>query len=144
MNWILHHSDKMEFHTHLDAVLDPIIPDIKDLKWLATDLECNGSPIFETLPINYDHDYFILSPYQFAELVAADMQIIWGVFLGIPKHLDVTVDPNNLPYAESEAVWEEGNIQHENAVVEIICFDSSYTIVKFRDQDMSNRFKAYF
>jgi hypothetical protein len=41
-------------------------------------------------------------------------------------------------------VWKNGNIQHPNAALEIVCFDSGYTIVKFRDEKLSDKFKAYF
>jgi hypothetical protein len=36
------------------------------------------------------------------------------------------------------------DIQHEDAQIEIVCFDSGYTIVKLRDQYLSNKFKNYF
>jgi hypothetical protein len=57
----------------------------------------------------------------------------------------VDVDEEHLPYAESnDIIWKNENIQHPNAQIEIVCFDSGYTIVKFRDEHLSNKFKAYF
>ena len=143
MNWIIRDSDKMEFHTHLKIVLSPIIDDLKDLNWLISDLEYHSTN--PNLPINNEQDYFILSSEQFKTLVAADAQIIWGVILGIPGTSTVNVDQNNLPYAEfNDLVWKNGNIQHPEAIIEIVCFDSGYTIVKFRDQGLSAKFEDYF
>jgi hypothetical protein len=144
MNWVIRYSKKMTYHTNLRVLIEPLLAEINDLNWLVTDLEYNGSHLVKDLPVNYDHDYFILTPHRFFDLIAADMQIIWGIFLGFPKDYTINVDPINLPYAESDHVWNEGHIQHEDAVIEIICFDSSYTIVKFRDRNMSDIFKAHF
>lgn len=58
---------------------------------------------------------------------------------------DIKVDESNLPGADGNSiVWEEGNIQHPDAEIEIVCFDSGYTIVKFRNRLLSDKFKAYF
>jgi hypothetical protein len=145
MNWIIRKTAKMDFHTNLKAILSPIKEEIKQLDWLITDLEYNNMYRVENLPVDYDHDYFLLPAEQFDRLVAADMQIIWAVILGIPETHATTVDPENLPYAEGNAeVWKNGYIQHPDAIIEIICFDSSYTILKFKDQSLSDKFKAHF
>jgi hypothetical protein len=134
----------MEFHTHLNGVLKPIMDDIKDWGWLISDLDYFPDTI-TNLPVDFERDYFILSSEEFQTLVDADPQIIWGVVLGIPSTFTIKVDEDNLPYAEfNELIWKNGNIQHPDAVIEIVCFDSSYTIVKFRDQHLSDKFKDYF
>jgi hypothetical protein len=57
----------------------------------------------------------------------------------------VKLNVNDLPYAEGNAmIWKNGNLQHPDAEIEIVCFDSGYTIVKFTRQDLSDKFKAYF
>ena len=145
MNWIIKRTDKMEFHTNLRSILKPIINEIKGLNWLITDLEFNNICRTEDLPVNYEQDYFILSSTQFGDLVAADMQIIWGVILGIPEACTINADQNNLPHAEgNDLIWKNGNLQHPDAIIEIVCFDSSYTILKFKDKHLSDQFKAYF
>jgi hypothetical protein len=144
MNWIISDSNKMEYHTHLNAVLKPIEDDIKDMNWIISDLDYFPD-IITDLPVDLSHDYFVLSPEDFRTLVDANTQIIWGVFLGIPSTSPLEVDKEHLPYAEfNELIWKNGNIQHPSAQIEIVCFDSSYTIVKFRDEYMSDKFKAYF
>jgi len=144
MNWILRHSDKFDYHTNLKAVLAPIIEDIRDLKWLISDLEYTSWEK-EALPINMVDDYLVLSRDQFSEVAEADMQIIWGVLLGIPEDQVIDVDAEQLPYADGNAlVWKNGNIQHPQAIIEVICFDSGYTIVKFKEEVLSNKFRAFF
>lgn len=76
MNWIIRKSDKMDFHTNLNIILEPIKAELKNLNWLITDLEFNNIYRIEDLPVNYDHDYFILSSKQFSDLVAADLSIL--------------------------------------------------------------------
>jgi len=145
MNWIIRKTAKMDFHTNLKAILSPIKDEIKQLDWLISDLEYNNIYRVENLPVDYDHDYFLLPAEQFDRLVAADMQIIWAVILGIPETHATTVDLENLPYADCNAeVWKNGCIQHPDAIIEIICFDSSCTILKFKDQALSDKFKTHF
>ena len=143
MNWIIRKSNKLLSHTHLNSLLKPIYNEVKNWNWLVSDVDYISNT--EDLPINFDHDYFVLSPIQFQQLVKADPQIIWGVLLGFQNKQSIDVDEENLPYAEGNVlIWKNGNIQHHNAMIEIVCFDSGYTIVKFRDSDLSNKFKAYF
>ncbi|MFD0748648.1 hypothetical protein ACFQZS_00750 [Mucilaginibacter calamicampi] len=143
MNWIIRESNKLLSHTHLNGLLKPIYDEVKDWNWLVSDVEYISNT--EDLPINFDYDYFILSSIQFQQLVNADPQIIWGVLLGFSDGKLINVDEENLPYSEQNPlIWKNGNIQHPNAMIEIICVDSGYTIVKFRDEDLSNKFKAYF
>jgi len=144
MNWIIRHSDKMEFHTHLNILLNPILDDIAEFNWLISNFEYHPD-YAKDLPVNHDEEYFILSSVNFKKMIHADPQIIWAVILGIPQGKSIEIDEDNLPYADGSAiVWKNGNLQHPNAVMEIICFDSSYTIVKFKDEKLSTKFKAYF
>lgn len=144
LNWIISKSDKLSYHTNLQVLLAPIFTETKELCWLISDLEYN--PDYQTgLPVDYEHEYFVLSPSEFQNLIASDVQIIWGVILGIPAGTIIKVDEYNLPFAEfNDLIWKNGNIQHPDAVIEIDCVDSSYTIVKFKDEHLSDKFKAYF
>ncbi|HEY2581757.1 MAG TPA: hypothetical protein VGI43_08125 [Mucilaginibacter sp.] len=145
MNWIINKSKKLRYHTDLTVLFKPIYDDIENYNWIISDFEFNGSPNFSSLPINYDHDYFILTPAQFKMIVDTDIQTIWGVILGVPISKEIKIDENNLPFAEGyPLLFEDGNIQYSDAVIEIICFDSSYTIVKFKDMVLSDKFKFYF
>lgn len=144
MNWLLRKSDKFTYHTNLNAVLAPILEDLASLNWLISDLDYmyweEGIP-----PVNLEDDYFVLSPEQFTQLVEAKMQFVWGVLLGIPADCSVSINTDDLPDVDINlAVWKNGNLQHPDAIIEVVCFDSSYTIVKFKDEALSAKFKAYF
>ncbi len=144
MNWIIRKTIRLSCHTYLNQLLVPILDDIKGLNWLISDLDY-GSYVGDELPLNHEEEYFILSEAEFQTIVKTDVQIYWGVFLGIPAHINITVDENSLPYAEGSAIiWKNGNIQHPDAQIEIVCWDSGYTIVKFKDQQLSDKFKNYF
>ena len=145
MNWIIRKSSKMMFHTHLNELLIPISEDLDQFNWLLSDLEFNSTEINGELPINFDRDYFILPKNEFDKLLNADLQIWWGVILAIPKSTKIIIDEDNLPFAEGNGlIWRNGNIQYPDAQIEIVCFDSGYTIVKFKDEYLSNKFKSYF
>ncbi|SEO41987.1 hypothetical protein SAMN05192574_10833 [Mucilaginibacter gossypiicola] len=144
MNWILRKSNKLSYHTNLTEIVKPIVDDIADLNWLVADLEYGGFN-GDYLPINMNDDYFILNPVEFKIIANTDLQLYWGVFVGIPSKHQVLVDVENLPFVEGNPlVWKNGNIQHADAVIEIICYDSGYTMVKFTDEELSNKFKTYF
>jgi hypothetical protein len=143
MNWIIYKSKKMAYHTYLDEVLNPLMEHIDDYNWLLSDIDGGGG--IDMLPIDYEHDYFILQPSEFRKILNNRFQFYWGVIIAIPKSTKIKIDENNLPYAEgNDLIWEDGNLQYPGAEIEINCFDSGYTIVKFTDTILSNKFKDYF
>ena len=144
MNWIIRNTRKLKYHTNLNILLEPIKDDITDLKWLISDLDINTSEM-EKLPINHEKDGFLISSQEMGTICETDTQIVWGVFSGIGKNVELKTDKIEFPYAEGNAeIWKNGNLQVENSKIEIIAWDSSYTIVKFTDKKMSDKFKEYF
>jgi hypothetical protein len=141
MNWLIQHSKKITGHTYLNEILKPII---NNYNWIVADVEFN-STLLGTIPINIYEEYFILNATQFNQLLNPDFQICWGIVLAIPQHIDIVVNKNSFPFAEGNTkLFEDGYIQHPDAELEIICFDSSYTIVKFKNEVLSNQFHHYF
>lgn len=98
MNWVIKHSKKMPYHTHLDQILKPMMDDVVHYNWLLAGLEYT-STFSDKIPVDMDQDYFILSPAEFNDLLKADLQIWWGVILGVPPGVDIKPDENNLPFA---------------------------------------------
>lgn len=149
MNWIIRRSKKMPYHTHLNQLLEPVINDIADLNWLFSDIEINNYEIPGVIPgqikLNHEEDYFVLSPVEFANVLVADLQIIWGMVIGIQKGHQILENLSEIPYAEwHPGIFVKDVFQHPDSVIEITCFDSSYTVVKFRDETLSEKFKSYF
>ena len=144
MNWVIYKSRQMKIHTYLNEVLAPILDDIKGYNWLIADVEFQSTPKGK-LPIDMEQEYFVLSPTEFGILLKAEVQILWGVTLGFPKTINVKVNENSLPFVEGNGLlFKTGNFQHPDAQIEIDCFDSSLTIVKFKDEILSNKFHSYF
>src|SRR5690606_24778513 len=90
-------------------------------------------------------DEFQLPNFEtFTEILKANIQIIWGVISAI-KNESPQFDSKNLPYVEgNEEIWNDNYFQIPNALIEITAWDSSYTIIKFRDESLSQKFKNYF
>lgn len=143
MNWIIQKSKIILYHTHLNEVLYPILNEVKNYNWILADIEHGG--LQTMLPINMEDEYFILTPDEFDIILNADVQIWWGVILGVPNNIEIAINQDNIPFTEgNDLIWQNGNIQYPNAEIEINCWDSSYTIVKFKNQELSDKFKAYF
>lgn len=144
MNWIIKNTSKLKYHTNLNVLLKPIENDIQNLKWLVSDLEIITSKA-ELLPIDNKKDWFLISSQQMKTICQTDTQIVWGVFSGMDKNTELQTDQIQFPYVEGNAeIWKNGNLLIENSIVEIIAWDSSYTIVKFTQKRMSDKFKEYF
>lgn len=142
MNWIIQNTDKLDFHTDLKALLKPILEEIESFKWVISDCDFISDI---AIPINYEQDFFILTHEEFREIINSQTQFIWGVISGFDKNDEILIDENNLPFVEgNDLIWENGNFQIENSIIEIIAFDSSYTIIKFKDKNLSDKFKRYF
>ncbi|KRB56361.1 hypothetical protein [Flavobacterium sp. Root186] len=142
MNWIIHHTDKLDFHTNLKELLKPISSEIESFNWLISDFEFISDKI---LPIHHEKDFFVLTSEEFREILNSNTQLIWGFVSGFSKNEQISFDENNLPFVEgNDLIWENGNFQIENSIIEIIAFDSSYSIIKFKDKSLSDKFKNYF
>jgi hypothetical protein len=142
MNWIISKTKKMAYHTDLSVIMKPLEDVIDNYNWIVSDLEY--SSLVNGFPLNLDDEYFVLSSVQLKEILSKNFQFIWAVVLAAPKEEKVILDDNNLPYAEfNSLVWKNGNIQYPGAEIEIVCWDSSCTIVKFSNEFLSNKFKNY-
>lgn len=141
MNWIIRSTKIVEFHTNLHKVLKPIWDNLIDYDWVLADLDFMSD---NEIPINFERDYFILKREEFDVIYQSRTQMIWGVISAIPKKTQL--DPgfiSNLS-AEDEKVWKVDQYLIKESYVEIIAIDSSYTIIKFKDEKLSDKFKEYF
>lgn len=143
MNWIIKSTQKLYCHTNLNNLLNSWI-DISEFNWVMSDLDViNFSK--EKLPIDFRENYSIVSPENFKRIIETDIQIIWGVISAVRKSEIPKLDKKYFPYVEgNNQVWENDKFQVENAEFEITAWDSSYTIVKFKDSELSKKFKAAF
>ena len=144
MNWIIQSTKKLKFHTNFEVLLKPIEDELSNLIWLTSDLEINTDKMSE-LPINHSKDWFIITQDEMEKIRKLDTQIVWGVFSAFDKSKKVDIDEQDLPFAEGNSkIWENNYFQNDITKIEIIAWDSSYTIVKFKDEKLSDKFKEYF
>lgn len=143
MNWIISKSEKIEFHTNLSAVLLPLEKYLEDYQFFISDFLFLSEE--KNLPLkNFATNYEILSIEDFRKILESKVQFIWGYVAAIPKDEEITVDEQNLPYVEGNPeIWEK-ELQMQNAAFEIYAYDSTYTIIKFKNKELSDIFKEYF
>lgn len=147
----LHAAARMPFHTDLRAVFAALGGRQRELRWLVTDVEVGGGldgmapDVAEALlaggPLWMGGDALT------ALADAHPVQWIWGVLSGFPPGaLPEGEMPDPAPWADgNDAVWRaDAEPQHPRATVEIVCWDSSATLLLSRDDDLTRRFRAYF
>lgn len=146
MNTILDTSDQMLFHTDLALVFRALQGRQKEFNWLLTNVECNlYTP---ELPFDPEDKPRWFTGEELTALVEKHrIQFIWAVLSGFRP--EIAIDIKNLevePCAEGHpTLWSEHpTVQHPKATVEIVCCDSSYTILLSKDDDLSQRFRSFF
>jgi len=146
VNTLLEGPSRMPFYTDLAQVFAAFGGRQCEFNWLITDLECNWHPP------ELSHQPIWIAGADLTELIArttqdAMLQFIWGVLSAFRR--EVRIDAAALevyPRADGNAaLWEpDVRIQHPRAELEIVCWDSTSTLLLSRDDDLSRRFRAYF
>ncbi len=97
------------------------------------------------LPIDFRYEFHLPTNKDFETIVNSELQIIWGVISAVKKNEKPVFNAEDLPFVEGNGnIWENDYFQISNAIMEITAWDSSYTIVKFKDPELSNKFKNCF
>lgn len=141
MNWIIRSTKIVKYHTNLHEILKPIWEDLNKYNWLLTDLDFISDV---ELPINFDHDCFILDSKEFEIIYNSEVQIIWGIISAIPKNCKFNVDLLGKLSSEDNKIWQPDQFLISESFLEIVAFDSGYTILKFTDKELSDKFKNHF
>ena len=143
MNYILENTNSIDFFTYLPDVFKAIGNIQTSYNWMITDYECNGYLDFRT-----DGRVLWYTGDELTELVEKNqIQFIWGVLSGFPKN--VTIDRGKsevFPYADcNSGLWSPHvSIQHPDAEIEIVCFDSSATLFMSLDERISRQYSDYY
>jgi hypothetical protein len=149
MELILESSDKIRFHTDLQIIIEPFMNTFKELYWTLFDyeymiLEQNIEDGFKDLKPGLD--YLQFNGQRLYEIVSkVNIQFNWGVFIGTKELLKVD-SIQNLPFVDgNEDIWNKPNtFLNQFSEIEIISFDSSSTIVKFRDLELAKKWQSVF
>ena len=135
-----------KYYTYLKKVFDAIDNKQKDYNWLITDCECypDNQGIKELL----DKEYCWLSGEELTEVInQEDFQWIWGVLSGFDKSIELSeILKYDLPYAnEYEGFWNKPlTLQHPLSKVEIVPFDSSFTLIFSKEKEIIDLFTSSF
>lgn len=140
-------NEKGEKHyTYLKKVFDAIGNKQIDYNWLITECECypNNQNVKELL----NKEYCWITGEELTEIIGQeDFQWVWAVLSGFDKNIELAeVLKYDLPYAdEYTGFWKKPlTLQHPLSKVEIVPFDSSFTLILSEDKELVNSFRSYF
>ena len=149
MTLILSDTKQLKFHTDMGEIIEPFKEELKSLNWILTNqeytlLDYKDKGFVDKL----DHKSEIIH-FEGQELLEVlenrEIQFIWGVFCGTKKRIE-KLDQDQIPYADMNSeIWTQPDkFLLPESEIEIICFDSSYTIIKFKDQELEKRWRIKF
>jgi len=141
MNWVIKNSKKIKYQTDLENILKPIWNELLNFNWIITDVDFLTD---NEIPLNFDENNFLLNKIEFEKLMKSDTQIIWGIISAVNNEYKIDEKKLSEISAESLDVWKNDKFLIPESYLEIIAFDSGYTILKFKDERVSEMFKNYF
>jgi hypothetical protein len=145
MNLIIKGSSQMPRHTDIKLIFDALEGRQREFNWLITEHECYSRTLDKDI---FNEEIVILSGDELTDIVTHNkIQFVWGILSAFDKATDI--DINNLSVIPTfDGEWKYGgedvHTQHPLAIAEIVCVDSSYTILLSKDDDLSNRFLRHY
>lgn len=140
---------EMPYFTDLRPVFRAVGDRQREFDWLVTDLDYGWLEVRDGRPMPFSEPGpHWLTGDELSRLVAGyEMQFVWAVLSGFPPN--VVLDPARLevvPYAEGNAgLWvTQPRIQHPLAEIEIVCWDSTSTLLLCKDRSIGESFRRYF
>lgn len=136
---------RMPWYTDLKTVFEVLGGRECEFDWLITELECNRLP-----PELRDGDAWLFAGDVLSDLVRRQdppVQFVWGVLTGFDRATPVDLNRLDIvPSANGNSGFWKGapRIQYPEAKVELVCFDSSLTMLITADADLTARFRAGF
>jgi len=135
MNVILERSLQVPWYTDMSATLSAMGTDPNCYDWFVSDVETNDS-----LPRLNDGNTWVTGE-ELAQLLRQPIQFIWAVFSAFPR--GVRVDVSSPPDADGNpSLWRPPEVapQLSGACFEIVCWDSSATILIGVSEEQARRF----
>jgi hypothetical protein len=139
MNLILESSERVPFYTDMRSTLTAMGVEASAYDWFVSDVETNVA-----VPALGFGDVWVTGE-ELSLVLARDVQFIWGVFSAVPRgtRFDVSVPPaadGNSRY------WQPPEVQPqlEGACFEIVCWDSSATVLVGVSPEQAELFVAMY
>ncbi|WP_044002943.1 hypothetical protein [Hymenobacter swuensis] len=152
MTILLEDVPQFRWQTDLGRLLPAIRQQVEELTWVISNLQCLhfGGLIPKVAAweeqMEHYYSYTVVSGKTLYDAMAdTDMQAVWGVFCGVAGSVpDLSKD--EVPYADgNRELWTEPeSFQLAASEIEIVAFDSSFTLVRFRDESLSRQFLEAF
>lgn len=144
-NTPLQGPSRVAYYTDLALVFQALGGRQKGFKWLLTDLECDWMPPVFAAKLN--DGLMWLSGEELTSIVEQyRIQFVWGILSGFALNTNIDLAHDTYPYADGNPMFcgESPAVQHPQAIVEIVCWDSTATLLLSKDSDLSARFRAFF
>ncbi|RSK35477.1 hypothetical protein [Hymenobacter metallilatus] len=146
MTILLENPPQFRWQTDMDNLLPAIRQQVEELNWVISNLQCwhlkDFVPTVADWEKQQENSYIVIpGKILYDVMVNQGIQIVWGVFCGIAGEVpELSFD--EIPYADgNRELWTEPeSLQLAAAALEIVCFDSSVTIVKFRNEELGCQF----
>lgn len=139
MNIILENSEQVAWYTDVAATLRAMIVDPRDYDWYVSDIETNVAvPLFDRGGCWVTGDVL-------ADLLSEPIQFVWGVFSAFPPGARIEVI--SAPTADrNRNLWHapEASSQLPGACFEVVCWDSSATLLIGISQEQATAFLRVF
>ncbi|GAB2769017.1 hypothetical protein HNQ93_000252 [Hymenobacter luteus] len=152
MTILLEDPPQFRWQTDLDRLLPTIRQPVEELNWVVSNLQCwhlkEFVPTVAAWEAQMEHYYsytVVSGKTLYDTFVDKNIQVVWGVFCGISGNLpDLSKD--EVPYADgNRELWTEPeSFQLTASEIEIVCWDSHITWVKFRDESQGDEFLKAF
>lgn len=109
--------------------------------WLISDIESYD----EKLNNSQKQSIFFSSGELKSEILDKDIGFIWAVFSAIPKNISRDDIEKYIPIADgNREIWSQPSPLHPLADSEIIFFDSTFLVIKSKDDLLYDKLKEYF
>ena len=137
---------RMPWYTDLAVVFDVLGGREREFDWLVTDLDCNDFPP----ELRSRTDRYFFAGEALSRLVHSQpqpVQFVWAVLTGFEHGTELDLSALQVhPMAQDNPdFWSgEPRIQYPGARVELVCWDSTATLLLTADVDLTARFRAGF
>ncbi|MGL4550605.1 MAG: hypothetical protein ACRC33_05415 [Gemmataceae bacterium] len=137
------------YFTDLRLVFRAIGDRQREFDWLVTDLDYGRLGVHDHRPPPFigRGPHWLTGAQLTRQVAEYDLQFAWAVLSGFPPGTPLDLDRLAVdPYADGNpGFWEEQpRIQHPLAEVEIVCWDSTATLLLCRDRSLGESFRRHF
>ncbi|WP_423933142.1 hypothetical protein [Comamonas sp. 23] len=140
MNLILERTERVRFYTDMRLVFEATGLHASDFDWYISDIDTNcGSDEFS------DTDRWLSGVELENFLATRTVQFIWGVFSAFPIGYRRNVE--QAPYVDNNPLYWQGvevSPQLDDALFEVVCWDSSATLLIGLPEEAEKRFKRMY